>query len=144
LNFFDSFVVQVARQPVFPRYPIEMKPFVKCLARDIVSKLSKRGLDASVEHPEVSSGRHLVRLAPFRGNIGRERAALALQKLRMPVLTRQPYEPGCIPLPVRPRQIGRLDSRMTPRLILMASAVAWRIVALAGGSFNAEAVFPAS
>jgi len=35
--------MQLARQPGFWRYAIEVKPFVKRLARDIVSKLSKTG-----------------------------------------------------------------------------------------------------
>ena len=35
-----------------------MKPFVKRLARDIVSKSSKGGLEVAIEHSEVSLGRH--------------------------------------------------------------------------------------
>jgi hypothetical protein len=50
--------VQLARQPGFWRYAIEAKPFVKRLARDIASRLSKRGPEWTVEYPELPLGRH--------------------------------------------------------------------------------------
>jgi hypothetical protein len=50
--------MQLARQPGFWRYAIEVKPFVKRLARDVVAKLSKRGPELTVEHAELSLGRH--------------------------------------------------------------------------------------
>jgi hypothetical protein len=53
--------VQLGRQPGFGRYVIEVKPFVNRLARDIVSQLSKRGLEVAVEHLEVLMGRHKLK-----------------------------------------------------------------------------------
>jgi hypothetical protein len=41
--------VHLGRQTGFWRYTIEVEPFVKRLARDIVSKQSKRGLELAVE-----------------------------------------------------------------------------------------------
>jgi len=42
-------LVQLGRRTGFWHYAIEVKAFVKRLARDIVSKLSKRGLESAVE-----------------------------------------------------------------------------------------------
>jgi hypothetical protein len=56
-NFSGLLTVQLARQPGFWRYAIEVKPFVRRLARDPVYKLSKRGLQLAVEYREAPVGR---------------------------------------------------------------------------------------
>jgi len=50
--------LQLAGQTRFWRSAIDVKPFAKHLARDIVFRVSKRGLEVAVEHIEVSLGRH--------------------------------------------------------------------------------------
>jgi hypothetical protein len=50
--------MQLTSQLGFWRYAIEVKPFLTRLARAIVSRLSKRGLEFVVEYSQVSVGRH--------------------------------------------------------------------------------------